>query len=88
MQGPLLAQSGRWQMWRGQLRVNRSTLTVGQPLPTLPQLRTCRCTAPTYAMCHERTSAVVPKNIPESLTLRMLYPAFLQERQEDIGPLG
>jgi hypothetical protein len=37
---------------------------------------------------HERTSAVVPKNIPESLTLRMLYPAFSHERQEDIGPFG
>ena len=40
------------------------------------------------ALRHERTSAVVPKNIPESLTLRMLYPAFSHERQEDIGPFG
>src|SRR5260221_14476971 len=39
-------------------------------------------------LCAERTSAVVPKNIPESLTLRMLYRAFSHERQEDIGPLG
>jgi hypothetical protein len=30
----------------------------------------------------------VPKNIPESLALRMLYPAFSHERQEDIGPFG
>jgi hypothetical protein len=34
------------------------------------------------------TSAVVPKRISESLTLRMLYPAFSYERLEDIGPLG
>jgi hypothetical protein len=40
------------------------------------------------ALCHERTSAIVPKNIPESLTLRMLSPAFSHERQEDIGPFG
>jgi hypothetical protein len=45
-------------------------------------------TATTSASRHERTSAVVPKNIPESLTLRMLYPAFSHERQEDIGPFG
>jgi hypothetical protein len=40
----------------------------------------------TAALHHERTSAVVPKNIPETLALRMLYPAFSHERQEDIGP--
>src|SRR5260370_23193371 len=40
------------------------------------------------ALPHERTSAVVPKNMPESFTLRMLYPAFSHERQEDIGPFG
>jgi DNA methylase len=42
----------------------------------------------TTASRHERTSAVVPKNIPESLTLGMLYPAFSHERHEDIGPFG
>jgi len=42
----------------------------------------------TPTLRHERTSVVVPKNIPESLTLRMLYPAFSHERQEDIGPFG
>jgi hypothetical protein len=40
------------------------------------------------ALRQKRTSAVVPKNIPESLTLRMLYPAFSHERQEDVGPFG
>jgi hypothetical protein len=30
----------------------------------------------------------VPKNIPESLTLRIFYPAFSDEGQEDIGPFG
>jgi hypothetical protein len=40
------------------------------------------------ALRQKRTSAVVPKNIPKSLTLRMLYPAFSHERQEDIGPFG
>ena len=42
----------------------------------------------TSAFRQERTSAVVPKSIPESLTLRMLYRAFSHERQEDIGPFG
>src|ERR1700674_398205 len=28
------------------------------------------------------------KNNPGSLTLRMLYPGFSHERQEDIGPFG
>ena len=37
---------------------------------------------------NERASTVVPKNIPESLMLRMLSPAISHERQEDIGPLG
>jgi hypothetical protein len=41
-----------------------------------------------HGLRHERTSAVVPKSIPESLTLRTLYPAFSHERQEDIGPFG
>ena len=45
---------------RGPLRVNRFTLTVGQPLPTLPQLRTCRCTAPTDAMCGRRHVSNAP----------------------------
>jgi hypothetical protein len=31
---------------------------------------------------------VVPKSIPESLTLRMLYRAFSDELQEDIGPFA
>jgi hypothetical protein len=40
------------------------------------------------ALRHKRSFAVVPKNIPESLALRMLDPAFLHERQEDIRPFG
>jgi hypothetical protein len=34
------------------MRVNRVILTVGQPLPVCPQLRTYRCVALTDAMCH------------------------------------
>src|SRR5271157_3264769 len=30
---------------------------VGQLRPTLPQLRTCHCTAPTDAMCQRETSS-------------------------------
>src|SRR5258708_32642510 len=41
------------------------------------------------ALRQKRASAVVPnKKSPESLTLRMLYPGFSHERQEDIGPFG
>jgi hypothetical protein len=40
------------------------------------------------ALRHERTYEAVPKDIPESLALRMLYPAFSHERQEDIGRFG
>src|ERR1700692_1739166 len=57
------------------------TLPVGRHLADIAFQRT-------PALRQEGTFAVVPKNIPESLTLRMLYPAFSQERQEDIGPLG
>jgi hypothetical protein len=35
--------------------VNRIVLTVGRSLPVFPQLRTCRRSARTDAMCHERT---------------------------------
>ena len=45
---PRNADQARCRSW-----VNRFTLTVGPPLPTLPQLRTCR-TAPTDAKCHKR----------------------------------
>lgn len=46
---PRNADQARCRSW-----VNRFTLTVGQPLPILPQLRTCRCTAPTDAMCQKQ----------------------------------
>ena len=36
----------------------------------------------------ERPYAVARKNSPESPTLRMLYPAFSHERQENIRPFG
>src|SRR5216683_7752628 len=35
-------------------------LTVVRLLPVFPQLQTCRCTALTDAMCHERTSGTLP----------------------------
>jgi hypothetical protein len=50
---PRNADQARCRSW-----VNRFTLTVGQPLPILPQLRTCRCTAPTDAMCQQPTSLI------------------------------
>jgi hypothetical protein len=40
---------------RSLFRVLRVVLTVGRSLPVFPQLRTCRRSARTDAMCHERT---------------------------------
>src|SRR6266404_5182016 len=37
------------------VRVKRVGLTVRCSLPVYPQLRTCRCTVPTDAMCQYRT---------------------------------
>ncbi len=55
---------------RGRLSVARclpavpstSELTVRCSLPVYPQLRTCRCTAPTDAMCQQRSYGKVQQD--------------------------
>ena len=63
---------------KGNLAVLGQTLhfDVCQPLPILPQLRTCHCTVLTDVLCQRATSRALPDSPRAFHVLMEAYPAF------------